>query len=747
MPLIKSYAQPNKKVFIAISLVSAVIGMFTVAGSFAASGSTPAPRHGNIMVTAYRKIGSEAHAQRLPGVKIHLSQSCEGNPGNDAVTRDTGNGDPNNGTVYYKDCVVNRYTNVSSYTISVTDIPPDYHMADDRSKTISVHWAGEVGQAELSFILEHDAVSGNPAPPTPAHPVTPPVVKDPVPGSIQVTSYVRKPDGSLDRIGNMEVHTQAKDHDTKDTAHNCDPYNKTTNSDHGSSGYGQATFPNCWSGPTGTKPYIFSQLIIPAGYTFRSIHTTEEGELRQDGYFNVHSGKETAVSIWVDKVDLSAQPGGDTPAPGSTAPNGGTVAPSTGTTSPQHQVVGKHEIAEQVQNRTPSASNTAGQSNNTLVVGEDGLSDADSLGEDGLDDSLITDDDLSDAGLTDDLTDDPDGGLDGGDGGDGGDPSATSDSENPSTPANMWAKELSPGIITLSWSSSTDNIQVGNYVLERSTDRNTWDVVGDSITDTDYTDTSLEYGKLYYYRVSAEDSSGNLSEAAVTSITTQPFTPNVDNGNLRTDPVRSADGDVNVDIPDSAAPDDMSCSVYNDDDSGDDDLPTDLAYGGGPYNLACKDASGDDVNDFDSPISVEVEFDGNEDFDANNLGDAGLYELTDSGWEEVGKLSDGEGTVVPNNDGTGGTHQVSKKDGKVVVTMKTKQPKLFAVLSSHNAKTPWAVFGLGLFLISAVPLLALGVFKYVPDMLRPRYREPGIHPEPADFYEGKSKPGDRKGQG
>lgn len=121
-------------------------------------------RHGHLYVTAYRKIGDNAHAERLPGVGIHLDRDCDGpvyngSTNRDAVTRNTGAGTADNGTVYFTNCPVDRTTNVGNYKVSVTGIPAGYHMADYRDKTVSIRWAGEVDRSEINFILEKDSTS------------------------------------------------------------------------------------------------------------------------------------------------------------------------------------------------------------------------------------------------------------------------------------------------------------------------------------------------------------------------------------------------------------------------------------------------------------------------------------------------------------------------------------------------------------------------------------------------------------
>ncbi len=120
-------------------------------------------RHGHLYVTAYRKIGDNAHAERLPGVGIHLDRDCDGPVYNgssrDATTRSTGAGTADNGTAYFTNCPVDRTTNVGTYNVSVSGVPAGYHMADVQMKTVQIRWAGEVDRSELTFILEKDTTT------------------------------------------------------------------------------------------------------------------------------------------------------------------------------------------------------------------------------------------------------------------------------------------------------------------------------------------------------------------------------------------------------------------------------------------------------------------------------------------------------------------------------------------------------------------------------------------------------------
>lgn len=156
-----SSAEPKPSGIKAPSLAGA-INSLNPEGTASAHTETGA-RHGHLYVTAYRKIGDNPHAERLPNVGIHLDRDCDGpvyvGTSRDAVTRNTGAGTADNGTAYFTNCPVDRTTNVGNYNVSVTSIPSGYHMADVRNKSVAIRWAGEVDRSEITFILERDSVS------------------------------------------------------------------------------------------------------------------------------------------------------------------------------------------------------------------------------------------------------------------------------------------------------------------------------------------------------------------------------------------------------------------------------------------------------------------------------------------------------------------------------------------------------------------------------------------------------------
>src|SRR5690349_271021 len=88
----------------------------------------------------------------------------------------------------------------------------------------------------------------------------------------------------------------------------------------------------------------------------------------------------------------------------------------------------------------------------------------------------------------------------------------------PSAPANLVAGAASPTTINLSWSASTDNIAVTNYLVFRdSLPSPIASVVG-----TTFSDTGLTPVQSHSYRVIASDGAGNLSGFSNTATATTP---------------------------------------------------------------------------------------------------------------------------------------------------------------------------------------------------------------------------------
>jgi hypothetical protein len=97
------------------------------------------------------------------------------------------------------------------------------------------------------------------------------------------------------------------------------------------------------------------------------------------------------------------------------------------------------------------------------------------------------------------------------------------DTTAPSTPGNLVSSAQSSSQINLSWSTSTDNVGVTGYMLERcqGSGCSSFAQIG-TATGNAYSDAGLSASTSYSYRVRANDAAGNLSGySAVATATTQ----------------------------------------------------------------------------------------------------------------------------------------------------------------------------------------------------------------------------------
>lgn len=93
------------------------------------------------------------------------------------------------------------------------------------------------------------------------------------------------------------------------------------------------------------------------------------------------------------------------------------------------------------------------------------------------------------------------------------------DTSPPSKPSEFSGSKSQDGAIKLTWSAASDNVGVKSYVIERSIDAVEWEVLGQEVTETSYTDDNLSDDvAYYYYRLRSQDAVGNQSEAAFIDI-------------------------------------------------------------------------------------------------------------------------------------------------------------------------------------------------------------------------------------
>ncbi len=86
------------------------------------------------------------------------------------------------------------------------------------------------------------------------------------------------------------------------------------------------------------------------------------------------------------------------------------------------------------------------------------------------------------------------------------------DTQPPSAPGNVVATALGVSQVHLSWSASTDNVGVTNYLVERQDPGSPSFVQIGTTALTSYNDTGLAPGSSYSYRVRATDAAHNLSQ-------------------------------------------------------------------------------------------------------------------------------------------------------------------------------------------------------------------------------------------
>jgi hypothetical protein len=182
--------------------------------------------------------------------------------------------------------------------------------------------------------------------------------------------------------------------------------------------------------------------------------------------------------------------------------------------------------------------------------------------------------------------------------------SAEAVASKPSVPGNFQATvQEGNAIIDLTWEASTDASGIKGYVLERSLDQSNWLKLGDIISTTAYTDKSAGFGIHYFYRLSAINPVGNVSDYASVDTTTGDFQANTSGPDNTT--YTSDDSLVTVSVPGGALSDDASCSINVQD-------PTKLSHQpgtkdqplvAGVYSLVCKKSSGDEVLNYLKPIA------------------------------------------------------------------------------------------------------------------------------------------------
>jgi chitodextrinase len=109
---------------------------------------------------------------------------------------------------------------------------------------------------------------------------------------------------------------------------------------------------------------------------------------------------------------------------------------------------------------------------------------------------------------------------------------APPDTQPPTAPGNLLAAAIGVSQVKLSWTASTDDVGVADYLVERQDPGNQSFVQVGTSTATSYNNTGLAAGSSYSYRVRATDAAQNLSPySGVASVTTQTGLAASDNFN------------------------------------------------------------------------------------------------------------------------------------------------------------------------------------------------------------------------
>jgi hypothetical protein len=93
--------------------------------------------------------------------------------------------------------------------------------------------------------------------------------------------------------------------------------------------------------------------------------------------------------------------------------------------------------------------------------------------------------------------------------------------EAPSVPGNLVVRALGVSQAKLSWTASADKVSVKKYEVQRQDPESASFVRVGTTTGTSYTDTGLEAGSNYTYRVLVRDAKGSLKKySGAASVTT-----------------------------------------------------------------------------------------------------------------------------------------------------------------------------------------------------------------------------------
>src|SRR5262249_16766100 len=116
--------------------------------------------------------------------------------------------------------------------------------------------------------------------------------------------------------------------------------------------------------------------------------------------------------------------------------------------------------------------------------------------------------------------------------------------------------------INLSWTASTDNVGVTNYLIERQDPgSSTFTQVG-ATTATSYSSTGLSASSSYNYRVRASDAAGNLSAYSNTASPTTAPAPDTQAPAAPSSLSAAASGTTQINVSWAASTDNVGVASY-----------------------------------------------------------------------------------------------------------------------------------------------------------------------------------------
>lgn len=248
-------------------------------------------------------------------------------------------------------------------------------------------------------------------------------------------------------------------------------------------------------------------------------------------------------------------------------------------------------------------------------------------------------------------------------------PAPVADTQKPTAPTDFSGNiDNTSGLINLSWTASTDNIAVSGYQIERSLNQTEWSVLAANITEVQYQDATADFLTLYYYRLSAVDAAGNISDFATTKVSSRDFVANVSPKDGAT--LTSEDKTVTLIIPPDAVKVSLFCSVTSDDSQL---APSIKGYTilAGPYLLNCRNEAGDVVNNFDKPINMTANVSASS---RSKVAKVAYFGQKDNKWIEIKGVKRDKKSGIDN--------AVLGSYTKFVIMGKTKKTSIWLVLLS-----------------------------------------------------------------